>query len=347
MSGPAPEDSALHAERERRLAERARRRLAPRAARRARRRARRALAAAALAGVVAMAVVAFTAIRARGGYRLPSAPSTGAAASSGATDGAARVAPTLVVGPIVSGAAARRAVIPILMYHVIGAPPAGTPYPQLWVAPATFRAQMYALARAGYHGVTLTQAFAAWRLGAPLPKRPVVISFDDGYRSQSTAAAPVLRKLGWPGVLNLEINNVGPDGISLSRLRGLVRDGWEIDSHTVDHRDLTTLGHAALRDELVHSRAWIGRWLGIDTAFFCYPAGRFDTTVVAAVHAAGYRGATTELPGLATARDDPYRLPRVRVMGGQSAGSLRAALTSDRARGRALRPPAAPPSADH
>ena len=137
-----------------------------------------------------------------------------------------------------------------------------------------------------------------------MPERPVVISFDDGYRSHSTAAAPVLRTLGWPGVLNLEINNVGPGGISLGRLRGLVRDGWEIGSHTVHHPNLTTLGPVALRTELVRSRAWIHRRLGVDAAFFCYPAGRFDAAVVAAVRAAGYHGATTELPGPATARED-------------------------------------------
>jgi peptidoglycan/xylan/chitin deacetylase (PgdA/CDA1 family) len=264
----------------------------------------------------------------------------------GATDVAAPAAPTLALGATVSGAAARRTVIPILMYHVIAAPPAGTPYPELWVAPAAFRAQMFALARAGYRGVTLSQAFAAWRDGAPVPARPVVISFDDGYRSHSTVAAPVLRKLSWPGVLNLEINNVGADGISLRRLRGLVRDGWEIDSHTVNHPDLTTLGPAALRDELMRSRSWVRRRLGVDAAFFCYPAGRFNTTVVAAVHAAGYRGATTTLPGPATARDDPYQLPRVRVTGGETAGSVLAVLRSARARGRAPRPHAVPPSGD-
>ncbi len=249
------------------------------------------------------------------------------------TDAGAGAVRALALGPTVSGAAARRAVIPILMYHVISAPAAGTRYPELWVAPAAFRAQMYALARAGYRGVTLRQAFAAWHDGAPVPERPVVISFDDGYRSHSTAAAPVLRALGWPGVLNLEINNVSPDTISLGRLRGLVNDGWEIDSHTVLHPDLTTLGPVALRVELVRSRAWIHRRLGVDAAYFCYPAGRFDAAVVAAVRAAGYHGATTELPGSATARDDPYRLPRMRVTGSESADAVLAALTSDRARG--------------
>ena len=118
-----------------------------------------------------------------------------------------------------TGAAARRSIVPILMYHVIAAPPPGTAYPQLWVTPEAFTAQMHALAAAGYHGITLAEAFAAWEHGARIPEHPVVVSFDDGYRSHSTAAAPVLRTLGWPGVLNLEIDNAGRDGISMWRIR--------------------------------------------------------------------------------------------------------------------------------
>jgi peptidoglycan/xylan/chitin deacetylase (PgdA/CDA1 family) len=199
------------------------------------------------------------------------------------------------------------------MYHVIADPTPGSPYPELWVSPRAFAAQVHALAAAGYRGVTLSQVLDAWRHGTALPVKPVVVSFDDGYRSQAVAAAPVLRAVGWPGVLDLAIRNAGPDGLSLPRLHALVHDGWEIASHTVDHVDLTTLDAPALRDELVQSRDWIRRRLGVTPAFFCYPAGRFDATVVAAVRAAGYRGATTELAGVARAGDDPYHLPRVRV----------------------------------
>jgi peptidoglycan/xylan/chitin deacetylase (PgdA/CDA1 family) len=124
----------------------------------------------------------------------------------------------------------------------------------------------------------------------------------------------VLRRLGWPGVLDLAIRNAGPGGIRLRALHRLVRDGWEIDSHTVHHPDLTTLPAAQVRAELVRSKAWIRRRLGVPAPFFCYPAGRFDRAVVAAVRRAGYRGATTEIPGVATRRDDPFELPRVRVL---------------------------------
>ena len=225
-------------------------------------------------------------------------------------------------GPLLRGAAARRATVPILMYHVIARAPAATPFPQLWVPPRAFRAQLAALAAAGYTGVTLGQVFAAWDHGAPLPRRPVVLSFDDGYASDATRAAPVLRRLRWPAVLNLAIRNVGRGGIRLRALRRLVADGWEIDSHTVHHPDLTTLPGARVRAELVDSRAWIRHTLGAPARFFCYPAGRFDAALVAAVRAAGYRGATTELPGRAAPGDDRFELPRLRVSAGTAVTAL-------------------------
>jgi peptidoglycan/xylan/chitin deacetylase (PgdA/CDA1 family) len=215
--------------------------------------------------------------------------------------------------PMVRGTAARRAVVPILMYHVIGRRPPGAPYPQLWVTPSRFAAQLRSLAARGFHPVTLRRAFAAWRRGAPLPRRPVVLSFDDGYRTDATVAAALMRRRGWPGVLNLAIRDAGRTGIPLPDLRRLVRDGWEIDSHSVDHPDLTTLGPRRLRKELVRSKDWIRHRLGVRPRFFCYPIGHFDPAVEAAVRAAGYAGATTELPGAATATSDRFALPRIRV----------------------------------
>ncbi len=229
----------------------------------------------------------------------------------------------------VSGAAAQRMAIPILMYHVVSAAKPGTPNPELWVPESTFRDQMSALRRAGYHAITLQQAFAGWQKGAPLPRRPVVVSFDDGYLSHYTHARPVLRRLGWPGVLNLKVGNIGPGGLTTRQVKALIAAGWEIDSHTIEHTDLTADGPELLRHELVDSRRELQRRFHVPAAFFCYPSGRFNDQVVAAVRAAGYRGATTTAEGYAT-RSGAYTLARVRVNGSESANDLMRKLAAER-----------------
>ncbi|MFA4929317.1 MAG: polysaccharide deacetylase family protein, partial [Patulibacter sp.] len=213
----------------------------------------------------------------------------------------------------VHGAAATRARVPILMYHVIADAPAGTAYPDLWVGPDRFAAQVDALREAGFTAITMEELWAAWHDGGRLPKHPVVLSFDDGEISHAMNAAPVLQKVGWPGVLNLTVDNLGPKGLPMWGAKRLIRQGWEIGSHTVSHPDVTTLDEAGFARELAGSRKRITQRLGVEVRFFCYPAGKSDARSRAAVAAAGYLGATTVDPGLAARADDPYLLPRVRV----------------------------------
>jgi peptidoglycan/xylan/chitin deacetylase (PgdA/CDA1 family) len=199
------------------------------------------------------------------------------------------------------------------MYHVIADPQPGTTYPELFVSPSDFQAQMQTLHSRGYHAVTLAQVDRYWSRGYALPSKPIVVSFDDGYLSHYTRARPVLSRLGWRGVLNLEVDNVRTAGdISAHQVSALIGDGWEVDSHTISHPDLTTLPPARLRTELVGSRDWLRRRFHVPVDYFCYPAGRFNQSVEAAVKAAGYRLATTTQPGLASP-DDPLALDRVRV----------------------------------
>jgi peptidoglycan/xylan/chitin deacetylase (PgdA/CDA1 family) len=187
---------------------------------------------------------------------------------------------------------------------------------------------MAALERGGFWAITLEQAWRAWTNGGPLPRRPVVLTFDDGYLGDYTNVRPALRRLGWPGVLNLALQNVGPRNLKAREVRSLVRSGWEIDSHTIDHPDLTTSSGAQLRYELTASRREIERRFASPADFFCYPFGRFDARVEAAVKAAGYEAAMTELEGYATPAQ-PYALPRVRVSGLDTPATLLARLRAE------------------
>jgi peptidoglycan/xylan/chitin deacetylase (PgdA/CDA1 family) len=216
--------------------------------------------------------------------------------------------------------------VPILMYHVISDAPASAPYPDLYVPRARFGAQVGWLARHGYHAVTLQRVFDSWRGSATLPAKPVVLSFDDGYLSQLRNAGPILKARHWPGVLNLEVRNLKPVwGIRPPGIRRLIGWGWEIDAHTINHPDLTTLGDDQLREEVAGSRAAIHRLFHVPVNFFCYPSGRYNETVIAAVQAAGYLAATTTNYGPAKP-SELYTLARVRINGSDSLPAFAAKL---------------------
>jgi peptidoglycan/xylan/chitin deacetylase (PgdA/CDA1 family) len=216
--------------------------------------------------------------------------------------------------------------VPILMYHVIAEPPPGAPYPELYVKPSDFAAQMRWLAAQGYHGVTLRRVYDFWRGRRVLPPKPIVLSFDDGYRSDVAVALPVLRARRWPGVLNLVLENLTPVwGARPGMVRKLIAAGWEVDAHTINHLDLTALSADRLKLEVAGSRSEIRKRFGVPADFFCYPSGRYDDTVIAAVKAAGYLGATTETEGLARP-SDLFTLRRIRVEATDGVGGLQEKL---------------------
>ncbi|HZO62483.1 MAG TPA: polysaccharide deacetylase family protein [Gaiellaceae bacterium] len=218
--------------------------------------------------------------------------------------------------------------VPILMYHVLSAPPANAPYPELYVRPADFRGEVAWLAAHGYTAVTLRRVFDAWRGAATLPAKPVVLSFDDGYLSHVRTALPALKARRWPGVLNLEVANLKPVwGIRPPGVRRLLAAGWELDSHTLTHPDLTAVGATRLREEVTGSRTAIRTMFHVPVDFFCYPAGRYDAGVVAAVQRAGYLGATTTRYGQARP-GELYTLARVRVNGTDGVRGLAAKLAA-------------------
>jgi peptidoglycan/xylan/chitin deacetylase (PgdA/CDA1 family) len=215
--------------------------------------------------------------------------------------------------------------VPILMYHVIAAPPSGAPFPGLYVEPSEFAAQMQALKSAGWHAVTLDQVQAYWQHGVSLgPGKPIVVSFDNGYQSQYTQALPVLRRLGWVGDENIQLTGLPPSqgGLSQAQVRGLLAAGWELDTQGISHADLITLDATQLHDQVAVARRIVQQRYHVPVNWFCYPSGHYDATVIAAVKSAGFVGSTTVVPGWAHPSEDRFRLHRLRVLGGTSPSAL-------------------------
>jgi peptidoglycan/xylan/chitin deacetylase (PgdA/CDA1 family) len=156
--------------------------------------------------------------------------------------------------------------VPILMYHRIDvdnpALPAMTR--RLTVDPGDFARQMRWLVRNGFRTITQRELFEALVHGRPLGPKPVMITFDDGYRNVFGKASPVLAKLGLKAtayVISSRVSNGDPSFLTWGQLRALEARGIEIGSHNVSHRDLTAMSDARLLIELVESRRTLERRL--------------------------------------------------------------------------------------
>jgi peptidoglycan/xylan/chitin deacetylase (PgdA/CDA1 family) len=233
------------------------------------------------------------------------------------------------VGQVPAGRAAVR--VPILMYHYIRVNP--DPGDRLGfnlsVTPADFARQMDWLAANGYHPIDFDD-LRGYLLGrGGLPERPVVLTFDDGYRDLYTTAYPVLRAHGFKAVSYVVSGFLGsPRNVTTEQVLEMDANGIQIGAHTVSHADLTALSGANLWHEVFDSKAVLEALLGHAVLDFCYPSGRVNDAVLGAVQAAGYQTATTTQPGVLHSAADRFLWTRVRVSGGEPLEQLVADLGS-------------------
>ncbi|HVD01672.1 MAG TPA: polysaccharide deacetylase family protein [Candidatus Dormibacteraeota bacterium] len=222
--------------------------------------------------------------------------------------------------------------VPILEYHYIrvNPDPSDRLGYNLSVTPDDFAAQMDWLAANDYHPVTIADLRDYFKLSTPLPSRPVVLTFDDGYADFYSTAFPVLRAHHFKsvafivsGFLNRRVY-MNPDQIAALDRTGLV----EIGSHTVSHVNLATAAPADLALQVGQSKSTLEALLGHPVLDFCYPSGAFNSTVEEALAAAGYQTATTELPGTEHSWADALTWSRVRVGGGEKLTDFIAGLGS-------------------
>ena len=188
---------------------------------------------------------------------------------------------------------------------------------RLTVDPRRFAAQMRWLRLHGFHAVTQLQLYRALEEGGTLPPRPVLVTFDDGYRDVLRNAAPVLARLRMPAtayVITDRISSRDSSFLTWQELRVLERDGIAIGSHTVHHLELTKLSDREALLELRGSRALLERRLGHPVQWLSYPEGAYDARVVRLARRAGYVLAVTTRPGTLQDARAPLELRRFEVL---------------------------------
>jgi peptidoglycan/xylan/chitin deacetylase (PgdA/CDA1 family) len=210
--------------------------------------------------------------------------------------------------------------VPILCYHRFD-PGCESP---LCISGELFEHQMAYLRDNGYRVITPEQLLNFLAYKFPIPKKSVMITIDDGYRSAYDVAYPILKKFGYPATLFVYTNYVGVSkkAVTWEELRELKSNGFTIGSHTIMHSDLSKQGpheseityQRRLRSELFDSKRIIDKHLHQDTFFFAYPFGRVNPQALEMTRKAGYRLAATVNRGGNAFFSDPCLLRRDQIL---------------------------------
>lgn len=221
---------------------------------------------------------------------------------------------------------ARPREVPILMYHGIG-----EGRESVWIVRTSdFEKHLQHLRREGYESILPSDLVAHRRWGKPLPRKPVILTFDDGYLNNLENAEPLLRKYGFRGIVYLITGLVADspgerktyegspcltwDEVRAMRRRGVLTFG----GHTRNHVNLAAAGNPV--DEIGACYRDIRDKAGFRPDSFCYPFGQYRDSTPERVRKAGFTTAVTCHGDVfrtgRSNRDSFFVLPRASVYGG-------------------------------
>ena len=208
--------------------------------------------------------------------------------------------------------------VPVLCYHNLAPQSKG----RMILAAKVFEDQMRYLKNQGYRVINLRQFVEFVSLKRQLPRRSVLLTFDDGYRSFSQYALPVLKELGFTATLFIYTDYVGAGGNAFTwdELRKLQQEGFDIQAHSKSHGDMVRAGtepaneyDKRLEAELMQPRSLFQKYLGAPPDILAYPYGRQDEAVVRKTRDRGYAAAFTVRRQSSPSFVDPYRIHRSQI----------------------------------
>lgn len=206
--------------------------------------------------------------------------------------------------------------VPILMYHYIEyvADPGDKIRISLNVIPSVFESQLKTLKDAGYTFLTASDLDKILAGKGKLPAKPILLTFDDGYRDFYTDAYPILKKYNTKATQYVIAGFLDrPNHLLTSQLQEIVNDKLvEIGAHTMNHLWLKGLSEQKVKYEITESRKQLQDLTHDPINSFAYPYGAFDEQAVEIAKEAGFSDALSTLPGVSQSKDNKYFLYRLR-----------------------------------
>jgi peptidoglycan/xylan/chitin deacetylase (PgdA/CDA1 family) len=228
--------------------------------------------------------------------------------------------------------AARRASstgVPVFTYHMVDRRIPGDPIGNaLTITPHQFAEQLRTLSALHVRTMNAGALVASLRRGR-VPARTVVLTFDDGYKDNVTEALPLLRRYHATATFYIISSTVGkPRHLTWADVRTLRKAGMEIGAHGREHVDLTELYAPGQLAQIDDCRRAIRHWAAVDPMTYAYPSGQYNAVTLAVMRRARMPAAFTMEYGFVRSLDNPYRLPRIRILRDHAVSMFRSIAAS-------------------
>ncbi len=216
--------------------------------------------------------------------------------------------------------------VPILLYHYLeyNQDLKDTIRTSLSVTPFWFEKQLEDLRYNGYHTISFADLYTTIEKHSKLPQKPVILTFDDGYRDFYTDAFPLLKKYKAkatvfiiPGFLDK------PNYLFDWQVKEIANDNTRlvtIGAHTMHHPALTSLDPQKAFEEILDSKKFLEKNYNQPVTVFNYPYGLFNNDVIDLVKKAKFQMAVSTILGDTQSLENIFILPRIRV--GNYAGTI-------------------------
>ncbi len=209
--------------------------------------------------------------------------------------------------------------VPILLYHYVEyvKDPGDSIRKSLNINPYVFDAEVKTLKDAGFNFITPKDLPDILDGKMDLPQKAIILTFDDGYRDFYTDVFPILKKYNAKAVAYIVPNFLNkPNNMDIWMLKEILKSGLiEIGAHTMNHSYLAGLPKKTVEYEVIESKKYLERELGINVVSFAYPYGAFDNQAIEVVKNADFKTAVTTISGSLITDTNRFFLYRIRPGG--------------------------------